>query len=181
MQTAHKYIPTSNLYISKRVGNVAPLGMLKQNVNFNGGFGNGANNGIENGNGFGNTNGFSNQNGYGNSNGNGHYGNRGPQTEVSETDLYLLGAIEKLVYRVDYMEKRLRKTEQIVYYLMSGNNEHKKEIEGKNSECARRNVWVVCLSMTHDIRVKFNFNNFSFFVFFSLALSPFRSRQFVSA
>lgn len=43
--------------------------------------------------------------------------------EVSETDLYLLGAIEKLVYRVDYMEKRLRRTEQLVYYLMAGNNQ----------------------------------------------------------
>lgn len=43
--------------------------------------------------------------------------------EVSETDLYLLGAIEKLVYRVDYMEKRLRRSEQLVYYLMAGNNQ----------------------------------------------------------
>lgn len=43
--------------------------------------------------------------------------------EVSETDLYLLGAIEKLVYRVDYMEKRLKRTEQLVYYLMAGNKE----------------------------------------------------------
>lgn len=43
--------------------------------------------------------------------------------EVSETDLYLLGAIEKLVYRVDYMEKRLRRNEQLVYYLMAGNNQ----------------------------------------------------------
>lgn len=42
--------------------------------------------------------------------------------EVSETDLYLLGAIEKLVFRVDYMEQRLRRTEQLVYYLMQGNN-----------------------------------------------------------
>lgn len=44
------------------------------------------------------------------------------QREVSETDLYLLGAIEKLVFRVDYMEQRLRRTEQLVYYLMQGNN-----------------------------------------------------------
>lgn len=44
------------------------------------------------------------------------------QREISETDLYLLGAIEKLVFRVDYMEQRLRKTEQLVYYLMQGNN-----------------------------------------------------------
>lgn len=43
--------------------------------------------------------------------------------EVSETDLYLLGAIEKLVFRVDYMEKRLRRTEQLVYYLMEGNKQ----------------------------------------------------------
>lgn len=43
--------------------------------------------------------------------------------EVSETDLYLLGAIEKLVYRVDYMEKRLKRSEQLVYYLMAGNNQ----------------------------------------------------------
>ncbi|XP_059614492.1 uncharacterized protein LOC132260416 isoform X2 [Phlebotomus argentipes] len=45
------------------------------------------------------------------------------QREVSETDLYLLGAIEKLVYRVDYMEKRLRRTEQLLYYMMQGNNQ----------------------------------------------------------
>lgn len=43
--------------------------------------------------------------------------------EVSETDLYLLGAIEKLLYRVDYMEKRLKRAEQLVYYLMAGNNQ----------------------------------------------------------
>lgn len=43
--------------------------------------------------------------------------------EVSETDLYLLGAIEKLVYRVDYLEKRLKRTEQLVYYMMAGNNQ----------------------------------------------------------
>lgn len=50
---------------------------------------------------------------------------------MSETDLYLLGAIEKLVYRVDYIEKRLMKSEQIIYYLMAGNNHpNRKEIEG---------------------------------------------------
>nr|CAD7591440.1 unnamed protein product [Timema genevievae] len=42
--------------------------------------------------------------------------------EVSETDLYLLGAIEKLVYRVDFMEKRLRRTEELLYYVMAGSN-----------------------------------------------------------
>nr|XP_022918949.1 oxidized low-density lipoprotein receptor 1 [Onthophagus taurus] len=40
--------------------------------------------------------------------------------QVSETDLYLLGAIEKLVFRMDFMEKRLRKLEQMLYYVMAG-------------------------------------------------------------
>lgn len=40
--------------------------------------------------------------------------------EVTETDLYLLGAIEKLVYRVDIMEKRLRKMEESMHYLIAG-------------------------------------------------------------
>ncbi|KAL9901192.1 uncharacterized protein ACN427_008016 [Glossina fuscipes fuscipes] len=43
---------------------------------------------------------------------------------VSENDLYLLGAIEKLVYRVDYLESRIRRTEQMIYYLMSGSNQN---------------------------------------------------------
>lgn len=47
--------------------------------------------------------------------------------EVSETDLYLLGAIEKLAFRVDYLEKRLKRTEQIVYYLMQGNNQNQQQ------------------------------------------------------
>lgn len=41
--------------------------------------------------------------------------------QVSETDLYLLGAIEKLVYKVDFMEKRLRRVEEMLYYNMAGN------------------------------------------------------------
>jgi hypothetical protein len=44
-----------------------------------------------------------------------------PGRQVSETDLYLLGAIEKLVYRVDFMEKRLRRVEEMLYYVMAGN------------------------------------------------------------
>ncbi|XP_068629188.1 uncharacterized protein [Battus philenor] len=43
-----------------------------------------------------------------------------PRKQVSETDLYLLGAIEKLVYRVDLMEKRLRRMEENVHYLVAG-------------------------------------------------------------
>ncbi|XP_045471045.1 uncharacterized protein LOC123678197 [Harmonia axyridis] len=44
-----------------------------------------------------------------------------PPRQVSETDLYLLSAIEKLVYKVDSMEKRLRKAEEMLYYFMAGN------------------------------------------------------------
>ncbi|XP_048481954.1 homeotic protein female sterile isoform X2 [Plutella xylostella] len=40
--------------------------------------------------------------------------------EVSDTDLYLLAAIEKLVYRVDLMEKRLRRAEESLHYLLAG-------------------------------------------------------------
>lgn len=102
MQAAHKYIPTSNVYISKRIGNAGPpITTMKQNSNFDGNHGQ-----------------FERI-------------SQTPPSEISETDLYLLGAIEKLVYRVDYLEKRLRKTEQIVYYLMSGN--HNKEQYGKLS------------------------------------------------
>ncbi|XP_050306960.1 uncharacterized protein LOC126743782 [Anthonomus grandis grandis] len=46
---------------------------------------------------------------------------RPPPRQVSETDLYLLGAIEKLVYKVDFMEKRLRRVEEMLYYVMAGN------------------------------------------------------------
>lgn len=44
-----------------------------------------------------------------------------PTGQVSETDLYLLSAIEKLVYRVDFMEKRLRRVEEMLYYNIAGN------------------------------------------------------------
>lgn len=40
--------------------------------------------------------------------------------QVTETDLYLLSAIEKLVYRADFMEKRLRRLEEMMYYVMAG-------------------------------------------------------------
>lgn len=107
MQTNRRYIPTSNFYVTKRmgeameaeqphyrrpgppsakvIGNVPPtLGLpMRQS----------------------------------------HAGVMPAPREVSETDLYLLGAIEKLVYRVDYMEKRLRRTEQLLYYVMAGNTQ----------------------------------------------------------
>ncbi|KAK9879640.1 hypothetical protein WA026_006705 [Henosepilachna vigintioctopunctata] len=47
--------------------------------------------------------------------------NKKPPKQVSETDLYLLGAIEKLVYKVDFMEKRLRRVEEMLYFVMAGN------------------------------------------------------------
>lgn len=46
---------------------------------------------------------------------------KAPPRQVSETDLYLLGAIEKLVYKVDFMEKRLRRVEEMLYFVMAGN------------------------------------------------------------
>jgi hypothetical protein len=49
--------------------------------------------------------------------------------EVTETDLYLLGAIEKLVYRVDFMEKRLRRTEELLHHIMANSNRN----EGKRN------------------------------------------------
>lgn len=112
----YKYIPTSNIYINKRIGNVVPLGAsaLKQNINFNGPINGPTALPI-------------------NAPPNPVFNSRITQNgqEISETDLYLLSAIEKLVYRVDYMERRLRKAEQIVYYLMAGNNQNQKEIIGE--------------------------------------------------
>ncbi|XP_049317981.1 uncharacterized protein LOC105226580 [Bactrocera dorsalis] len=52
-----------------------------------------------------------------------HNGAQPPFRAVTENDLYLLGAIEKLVYRVDYLESRIRRAEQLIYYLMAGNNQ----------------------------------------------------------
>ncbi|CAK1541367.1 unnamed protein product [Leptosia nina] len=43
-----------------------------------------------------------------------------PRKQVTETDLYLLGAIEKLVYRADLMEKRLRKLEETLHHIVAG-------------------------------------------------------------
>jgi uncharacterized surface protein with fasciclin (FAS1) repeats len=54
--------------------------------------------------------------------------------EVSETDLFLLGAIEKLTYRLDFIEKRLRRTEDLLYHVVEGQNAaqaHKQPGESK--------------------------------------------------
>ncbi|XP_031345741.1 uncharacterized protein LOC116172638 isoform X2 [Photinus pyralis] len=47
--------------------------------------------------------------------------NKPPQRQVTETEMYLLNAIEKMVYKVDFMEKRLRRVEQMLYFVMAGN------------------------------------------------------------
>ena len=38
---------------------------------------------------------------------------------------FIAGAIEKLVYRVDFLEKRLRRAEELLYYVIAGNNNAK--------------------------------------------------------
>ncbi|KAJ8916154.1 hypothetical protein NQ315_016293 [Exocentrus adspersus] len=55
------------------------------------------------------------------SNNNSNSNKKPPPRQISETDLYLLGAIEKLVYKVDFMEKRLRRVEEMLYYTVAGN------------------------------------------------------------
>lgn len=134
MQMAHRYIPTSNMYITKRIGNVSPLSSSNQNINLNG-------------------------NAYQ------RISQNGP-SEVSETDLYLLGAIEKLVYRVDYMEKRLLKSEQLIYYLMAGNNQNRKEIDGEWDRDSQKRRVVYHLSRN----MCFNFLFSLCFCFFFLSL-----------
>lgn len=39
--------------------------------------------------------------------------------DISETDLYLLSAIEKLVHRVDYLEKRLQTTDKLILHVLN--------------------------------------------------------------
>ncbi|XP_055548203.1 uncharacterized protein LOC129731869 [Wyeomyia smithii] len=112
----HQYIPTSSFYINKRIGEAVEMGSPIGKVIGPSGY---AENQLNSG-----------------PSGQGSFtpmrqsfGGATPTEmlasprEVSETDLYLLGAIEKLVYRVDYMENRLRRAEQIIYYLMAGNNQ----------------------------------------------------------
>ncbi|XP_012274540.1 C-type lectin domain family 4 member A [Orussus abietinus] len=60
--------------------------------------------------------------------------------DVSETDLYLLGAIEKLVYRVDFLEKRLRRAEDLLHYVIAG-NDHAQESCPENYTRIGRNCY----------------------------------------
>ncbi|KAK4880116.1 hypothetical protein RN001_008262 [Aquatica leii] len=49
-------------------------------------------------------------------------GNRKPPArQITETEMYLLNAMEKLVYKTDFMEKRLRRVEEMLYFVMAGN------------------------------------------------------------
>lgn len=59
-----------------------------------------------------------------------------PQKQVSETDLYLLGAIEKLVWRADLFEKRLRKLEENVHLIVAG-------VESKEGEDLNLRIVIV--------------------------------------
>ncbi|XP_052889918.1 uncharacterized protein LOC128298213 [Anopheles moucheti] len=127
---APKYIPTSSFYINKRIGEALehdpqhhthrvpapPIGKVIASTGAGGLYGDNHLNGASN---HGATFTPMRQT----------FGGASPTEllasprEVSETDLYLLGAIEKLVYRVDYMENRLRRAEQIIYFLMAGNSQ----------------------------------------------------------
>lgn len=67
---------------------------------------------------------------------------------IAETDLYLLGAIEKLVYRLDFMEKRLRRVEEMMYYVMAGNR-----IDSGNSYYVNVNILIIFLYHTYEYEV----------------------------
>lgn len=58
--------------------------------------------------------------------------------KVSETDMYLLGAIEKLVHRMDLMEKRLKRSEELIQHIVEGSAANR---EGKlNSQMYSVNI-----------------------------------------
>lgn len=87
-------------------------------------------------------------------------GSRLQATEISETDLYLLGAIEKLVYRVDYLEKRLKKTDELVLYLMEKQHQQASASHQQNqinqkpiygSQAGESNVQPVRLNATQQL------------------------------
>ncbi|XP_055849174.1 uncharacterized protein LOC129914129 [Episyrphus balteatus] len=110
-QNYHRYIPTNNIYITKRIGEAMelephmrpPAKVINPPHRQNGmpsGFG-----------------------GQMQQQPNHQVHPQQHIRAVSENDLYLLGAIEKLVYRVDYLESRVRRSEQLIYYLMAGNNQ----------------------------------------------------------
>lgn len=56
---------------------------------------------------------------------------RQTSADISETDLYLLSAIEKLAHRVDYLEKRLQTTDKLILHLL---NDIRKENPPPNIE-----------------------------------------------
>lgn len=44
-----------------------------------------------------------------------------PPSQITETNMFLLNAIEKLVFKMDFMEKRLQRVEEMLYFAMAGN------------------------------------------------------------
>ncbi|XP_050684709.1 uncharacterized protein LOC126979442 isoform X2 [Leptidea sinapis] len=64
-----------------------------------------------------------------------------PRKQVTETDLYLLGAIEKLVYRVDLMEKRLRKVEEGLHHLVVGTETKPEPCESNFTRVGEECYW----------------------------------------
>ncbi|CAH2002067.1 unnamed protein product [Acanthoscelides obtectus] len=100
------------------------------------------------------TSGLSGIGGNYNNNNYNNYNKKPPGRQVSETDLYLLGAIEKLVYKVDFIEKRLRRVEEMLYYAVAGNRIDTEPCKGNftrvggncyhfNSEAGREFDWKV--------------------------------------
>lgn len=67
-----------------------------------------------------------------------------PLTEKLLIKKLFRGAIEKLVYRVDFLEKRLRRSEELLYYVISGNNNAK----GKFTSARWRNDWKMNFSLS---------------------------------
>ncbi|XP_014254818.1 oxidized low-density lipoprotein receptor 1-like [Cimex lectularius] len=69
----------------------------------------------------------------------------GPSTnekqEITETDMYLLNAIEKLAYRLDAMEKRLRRTEELLLQVMEGSNIKRQDACPANFTRVARNCY----------------------------------------
>lgn len=79
----------------------------------------------------------------------------GAGKEVTETDLYLLGAIEKLVYRVDFMEKRLRRTEELLHHVMANSNQNQGKRNSYRSILPRsdsENLFVMSCLLLHADR-----------------------------
>lgn len=61
--------------------------------------------------------------------------------EVTETDMYLLNAIEKLAYKFDALEKRVRRTEELIFHVMEGSNIKRQDACPANFTRVARNCY----------------------------------------